>query len=216
MATIEQLIERIETRLFLAAGIDVQTHAEDQLLEMIRGVYETLFEDFWYPEYTYQMSATLDGTTGQVTTDLSAEILRFKDIHSIFYDEDDTPLPRVIPGTSFGRIRTRSIMPSSNAARVFKLVPIDETGDVHIWYRKRIADSVWENQTLTTEIPFDDNVIMYGVVYEWLVNDDSNQTATQEYKQKYIGRQQQMRDAQWQIPISKRSLERDGPLTDWR
>lgn len=215
MATIEALIERIQTRLFLAAGIDVQIHAEDQLAEMIRGVYETLFDDFWYPEYTFFRTETLDGVTGHTVADLNDDILRFKDIHSVFWDEDEVALPKVTPGTSYNRIRRRSIAPSSDPDKVFKLVPADETGEVHIWYRKRIADSVWDNQLFTTDIPFDANVLMYGVVYEWLVNDDSNPSATQEYKQKYVGRQQQMRDAQWQIPIAKRSLERDGPLTRW-
>lgn len=215
MATIESLIERIEKRLFLVSGIDVQLHAEDQLIEMLRGVYDTLFDDFWYPEYTYFMSGTLDGTTGQITADIDTQILRYKDIHSVFWDEDEVPLPQVMPGTSLNRIRRRSVMPSANPQKVFKVVPVDETGPVHIWYRTKIADSVWEDNELDTQIPFDDDVLMYGVVYEFLLMDGSNDSATAEYKNKYQGRQKQMRDAQWQIPISKRKLERDGPLTRW-
>lgn len=216
MATIEQLVERIETRLFLAAGMDVQTHAEDQIMEMLRGVYTTLFDDFWYPEYTFYTQQDVLASTGEITGDISSLVLRYKDLHSVFWDECDDALPRFVPGVAPSRIRTRGITPSPNAGKIFTVLPLDEDGPVHIWYRKRIADEVWDDQIITTDIPFDDEVLMYGVVYEFLVMDASNQLATGEYKSKYQGRQQQMRNAQWQIPLSKRSLDRDGPATRWR
>lgn len=215
MATIKELIERIETRLFLASGLDVQTHAEDQIVEMLRGVYNTLFDDFWYPDHTLFMSATLDGSTGQVIEDLSTKILRFQDIHSVFWDHDQTPLPRILPGTSIGRIRTRSIMPSGDPRSVFRLFPNDETGPVHIWYKTKIDKSVWDDNNFDTVINFDDEVLMLGVVHEFLVNDDSNSEATKTYGAKFSARQKQIRDAQWNLPISKRPLERDGPLSRW-
>lgn len=215
MATIKSLIERAETRLFMLSGLNVQIHAEDQIAEMLRGVYNTLFDDFWHPDYTLFMTAHLDGTTGQITTDLTDVVLRYKDLHTVYYDEDETPLPRVTPGTSLGRVRRRSMMPSGDPATVFKIVPADTTGDVHIWYRTRISDDTWEDQDYDTVINMDDEVLMLGVMYEWLVNDDSNGSATKEYQQKFLMRQQQMREAQWQIPLSKRKLERDGPATRW-
>lgn len=199
----------------MASGLDVQIHAEDQIIEMIRGVYDTLFDDFWYPEYTYFMSSTLDGMTGHVTDDLSTLILRYKDLHTIYWDEDENPLPRVTTGSSVDRIRTRSVMPSSDPTKVFKVVPFDTAGDVHFWYRTKIADSVWEDQEFENQFPFDDDVIMYGVVYEFLNNDGSNNSATADYQKKYQGRQQQMRDAQWRHGLNKRKLDRDGPATRW-
>lgn len=215
MATIKQLIERIETRLFLVAGLDVQIHAENQLEEMLRGVYNMLFDDYWEPEYTKCITCVLDGTTGEVTDDLSEIILRYKDIHTIYWGEDEHPLPRVAPGTSLGRVRRRSVMPSANPTKVFKIIPVDTTDEVHVWYRTRISDTVWSDQQYDTVIEFDDEVLMLGVVYEFLVNDDSNQRATDEYKAKFAARQNQLRAAQWNIPLSKRPLERDGPLTRW-
>ena len=216
MATIAQLITRIETRLFMLAGIDVQVHAEGQIEEMLRGLYNTLFDDFWYPDYTLAASATLNGTTGEITgLDLTPLVRRYADIHTIYWDEDEEPLPRVAPGSSLGRIRTRSVMPSGNPVTVFKIIPTDTTGPVHFWYRTRISDDVWENQQYDTPINMDDEVLMTGVVYEWLVNDGSNDTSAQEYKSKYALRQKQLREQQWQFPLTKRKLERDGPLTRW-
>lgn len=215
MATIKTLIERVETRLFLVAGIDVQIHAEGQLEEMLRGVYNTLFDDFWHPDYTFYMSGTLDGTTGQIGTDLTDIVRRYKDLHTIYWGEDELPLPRVSPGASLSRIRRRSVMPSSDPSKVFTIVPVDTTGEVHFWYRTKIADAVWEDQEYDTPINMDDEVLLLGVMYEWLTIDDSNQSATKQYEQKYLQRQQQMREAQWQMPLSKRKLERDGPATRW-
>lgn len=215
MATINQLMMRIEKRLFLAAGIDVQVHAEDQIIEMIRGIYDTLFDDFWYPEYTYEMTSDLDGTTGHIVDNISNKVRRFKDIHTVYYNQDDRPLPLIKPGTSVDRTRTRGILPSANTEKVFTMVPRDTQGPLHFWYRTKLPDSVWEDLQFDTEIPFDDNVLLYGAVYEFLVMDGSNDKAAGEYQVKYKGRQQQMRDAQWLIPISKRKMERDGPLTRW-
>lgn len=215
MATIKQLIERIETRLFLVAGLDVQIHAEGQIEEMLRGVYNSLFDDYWSPEHTLHITAQLNGTTGEVLTDLSTLILRYQDIHTVFWDEDENPLPRVTPGTSIGRVRSRSMMPSGNPTTVFKVIPPDTTGPVHIWYRTRISDDVWENNDFDHVINMDDDVLMLGVIYEWLTYEDSNSRATEEYKMKFAARQKQLRDAQWNIPIAKRKLERDGPLTQW-
>lgn len=215
MATIQSLIERIETRLFLVSGLDVQIHAEGQLEEMLRHRYNVLFDDFWDPDYTLFMSVTLDGVTGEHTTDLTNIVRRFKDIHTLYWDEDEDPLPRVTPGSQLTRIRTRSVMPSGNPSTVFKVIPTDTTGPVHFWYRTRISDAVWENQQYQTEINMDDELLMLGTIAEFLANDESNMTAFQQYQQAFAQRLQQMREAQWQVPISKRKLERDGPLTRW-
>lgn len=215
MATIQELLERVEKRLFLVSGLDVQIHAEDQLLEMLRHKYNVLFEDFWYPEYMLFREETLNGTTGEVTADLSTHIRRYKDIHTIYWDEDEDPLPQVTPGSNLNRIRTRSIMPSGSATSVFKMIPVTETGTVGIWYRTRIADSIWDDQVLSTEINMDDEVLLLGTVYDFLLNDDSNPRATEEYKNAFGARQKQIRDAQWNLPINKRKLDRDGPLTRW-
>lgn len=215
MATIKELIERIETRLFMLSGLDVQIHAENQIAEMLRGQYNSLFDDFWYPEYTLHGEGTLDGTTGQLTIDIDDKVRRFKDIRTVYWNEDERPLPMLHTNASYGRVRTRSVMPSPNPKKVFMIVPATETGPVHFWYRTRIDKDVWDNQIFDTEINMDDEVLMYGVVAEFLSNDDSNRTAKDDYDKKFALRQKQIRDAQWQIPLYKRKQERDGPATRW-
>ena len=216
MATIRELIERIETRLFMLSGLDVQTHAEGQIEEMIRGVYNTLFDDFWHPDYTYHMTKTLDGAAGKITTDISSLVLNYRDIQAVFHDTDQEPLPRITSGTSIDQIRRKSIMPSTDATKVFKIVPIDTTGDVHIWYRTKIADSVWTDQEYDTVIKFDDDAIMFGVIYEFLVMDGSNREAVQLYAGKFEQRKKMMQKAQWNSPLSKTDQARDNVPQRWR
>ena len=215
MATIEQLIERIEERLALVSGLDVQIHVEDRLVEMLRHKYNVLFDDFWDVSNTYYRTETLDGSTGQISGDISSVILRYADIHSVFYDSDDDPLPQVSLGTNPSRIRTRCIVPSSDSTKVFKVLPVDTAGDVHIWYRTKLADSVWETPTYSTEVPMDDELLMLGVMYDFIVDDGSNIGAEEKYKNMFAGRLKQIRSQQFQHSLSKRPQEYQGVSNRW-
>lgn len=215
MTTIAELLERVQTRLFLLSGLDIQIHAETQLIEMLRGCYNTLFQDFWYPEFTYPMVQTLDGTTGQVTANLSNEIFRFADIHSVLLGTSTTPLPFLSIGTNVSQVSRTCVAPSTDPQKVFKIFPVTENDVVTIWYRKKLADSVWTEPNLPAIMNFDDDVLLYGAVYEFLANDDSNPAATELYMKKYQQRQDQIRKAQWNIPISKTALNNSGAATRW-
>lgn len=214
MATIETLVNRILTRLFMVSGLDVQVHAEDQIVDMLRSSYNELFEKVWWRYNTFAVNATLDGTTGQIVEDLSSSILRFKDINSIYYDLEETPLPQLTPSGRLSEIRTRCYAPN-NSPKLFTFYPQDETGQVTIWYRTWVPDAVWDNNQFTTELNFDSEVLMYSVMMEFLAVDDSNQTAAKLYAGKFRDRLNELQQQQWQAPFSKRNLERDGPLTRW-
>lgn len=214
MATIETLVNRILTRLFMVSGLDVQIHAEDQIVDMLRSSYNELFEKRWWRDSTYATIGTLDGTTGQITEDISSSILRFKDIHSIYYDLEETPLPQLTPSGKLSEIRTRCYAPN-DTDKLFTLYPVDETGQLTIWYRTWIPDSVWDESQFTTELNFDSEVLMYNVMAEFLANDDSNVTSAKMYAGKFRERLNALEQQAWQAPINKRKLERDGPLTRW-
>lgn len=216
MATIEQLVTRIETRLALVAGLDVQIHAEDRLIEMLRHKYNTLFDEYWDHTRTLFLSTTVNPATGYVAADLTTLIRRFDDIHSVYYDQDDLPLPQLAVGINPNRVRTRCITPDSDPSHVFKIVGTGVSAvGVGIWYRTKIADAVWTDGIYETEINMDDEVLMLGVVAEFLVTDDSNQNAAQMYSSLFAQRLKQLRNNQWNTPLSKRKLDRDAPLTQW-
>lgn len=215
MATIAELIERVEQRLFLLPGLDVQIHAEGQLEEMLRSTYNELFDDFWFIEHMKFMTSQLNGTSGEIVDNISQDVLRYKDIHSVYYDEHDDPLPMITAAIAPSRIRTRSIMPSGKPESVFKMYPVTETGPLHFWYRTKIADSVWKDQKYDTPVNMDDEILLHGTMVTYLTLDDSNKEATDLYKGKFALRKRQLESQQLLQPINKRSLERDGPATRW-
>lgn len=174
MATIEQLLVRIETELYLAAGLDVQTHAEDPIINLIRKYYNIYFDKFWWDNTIVQETMTLDGTTGKVTIDLSEKILRHNDIYSIYYSTGPKPLPKRSLAVN-PAIATRICYgPESDATKVFKIYPITTVGDVHLFYRTRIADSVWESITTITEINMDDELLVSSVCADYISTEGSN------------------------------------------
>lgn len=210
MITLEQLITRIEQRLMMAAGLDVQIHAEDALVEMIRTKYEMLFDDFWWDEYLTLETFTLDGTTGIVTTDLSTKILHFRDINAIYYNNDSRPMPRLSAGNNPTKIRTRSHAPTNVATSVFKVFPSTLTGQVHVWYRTRIAPAAWEAQDPNMQINMDAELLVLGVAFDYLSSDGSNIDDAKKLGGMYAERLKQMRDGMWEAPISKKSQTNTG------
>ena len=155
MATIEQLLVRVEERLYLAAGIGVQIHIEDTYIGLIRAAYERLFTVRWWDDLVMDKTYTLDGTTGHTTAANTDDFIDIKDIYNIFLEDYPNPLPRRSrqrnPNKQFGYCWA----PTDVAGRVFKILPVTATGDVVVYYRKRLADSVWDNNEVTTEIPID-------------------------------------------------------------
>lgn len=216
MATIEQLVTRVELRLALAAGFDVQVHAEDRIIELIRHKYNVLFDDHWWLDYMTLETMTLDGTTGKVTTDLTEKIRRFSDIHSAYYDTDDYPMPRLSTVVNPTKFRVRAIFPLPNEpTRVFQVRPINTTGDVHVWYRTKLADSVWEDGTYDTEVNMDEEVLILGSVYDFLSDDGTNERAELKFKNMFDSRLKQLRQLDMEQGLSKRSQALQSPPDRW-
>lgn len=213
MATIAQLIADIEERLALASGLDVQIHAEDRIVAMIKHKYRILVDDHWWDHLMADFSGTLDGTTGQVTGDLSA-IKQYADIQSIYLDTDVMPLPKRSLLTNPSQIKAQCQGPSTNATKVFKVYPIDTSGSVYGWYRQRLADSAWEDTN--TDIPIDEELIILGCCADFTMDDGSNQQAAQKFMQMYNSRLSQLRGQEMNGAINKRQQEQAGAIqTDW-
>lgn len=214
MATIEQLINRIETEVSLAAGLDVQVHAEDALLAILRRYYNKFFEYAWWDDYLITETFTLDGTTGLITADISAKILSMRDIHSVFYDSDPKPLPRKQNNVNPSLIARRCISPTPDATKVFKVWPVDTTGDVHVTYRTKLTDAVWETPLVETEINMDDELLVTAVAYDYLTTEGSNDADAEKFKQATISRLSELTKGDLNGPISKTSQSVSYP-TRW-
>jgi hypothetical protein len=215
MATIEQLITRIETNVSLAAGLDVQIHAEDALVTLLRNYYNAFFDYAWWEDYLITETLTLDGTTGTVTSDLTNKIRRFKDIYAVYYSTEVRPLPKKQNNVNPSLITKRCIGPTPDPTKVFKIYPIDTpTADIHIIYRTRIADEVWELPEVSTEINMDDELLVAAVSHHYLVTEGSNPDEAETYKGMMTSRLSQLTKAELSHAMSKSSQRTSFPL-DW-
>lgn len=216
MPTVASILTRVEKRISMAAGVDVQTHAEDQLLEMLRHKYNILFDDIWWYDYLTLETFTLNGTTGLITGTVANKIRRFNDIHSVFLGGNGRPLPLLNIGSNPSLYVGESIAPyAADATKVFKVYPIDRAEDVHVWYRTRISDDEWDIAVAeTTTINMDDELLILGTVYDFLIDDGSNPDAATKYEQQYGARFQQLVSMSMKHGLSKHGGN-NGIPTQW-
>jgi len=214
MAQIKELLYRVETRVALAQGLDVQIHAEERIIEIIRHKYNSVFDQMWWDDYMNLGTFQLDGTTGVVVEDLTNLIRRFHDIHSVFLENDDQPLPVASRAFNPNNIRRPSIISNSDVTKVFKVVPTDTTGPVYVWYRTVLPDSVWTDGAYETEVNMDAELIITGSCYDFLIDDGTNQAAADKFKALFDGRYKQLSGLEHHHNISKSSQGSSIP-NDW-
>jgi hypothetical protein len=215
MATIEQILNRVQRRLYLAAGIGVQLNIEDTYLDIIRDVYEDLFIARWWPEYTYYTTYTLDGTTGHMTTSNTTEIKEFVDIHSVYYEAHDHPVPMLSMQRNPSEQFNYAVGPTQQSGQAFKMYPADTTGTVGVWYRTRLDDSVWELGQYTTEIPLDSELVVRTVCRDVAVDAGISDTIITKFAQKADQRFKQLKDITMGQPLSKSQNNTRTPQ-EWR
>ena len=171
---VSALVTRVEKRLRIVAGVSAQLYAEDTILHSIQTSFDRLFKIRWWPMYTTALATyTLDGTTGKVTTDLTALIKHFTDIQRIWYDEDEAPLTRLrtdkrpdkVTGTNARYWEPLKQEPT----RVFRVIPITTTGDVHVRFKTKPDDFL-----ITDTIYLDPLLLELAASYEYVVTDGAN------------------------------------------
>lgn len=175
MATLSVLITRVQELLSLAGGLGVQTYAQPKIVQFIQMAYTDLADRRFWNDYTTQDTYTLDGTTGKVTADLTDVIKSFRDIEYVWYGDYASPLPKAPNNRSQSMVRQLSFAPSGDAASPFMILPIDNTGEVHVRYRVR-ADVPF---TELNDVPMDEELLVRASAMMYLTFDNSNQAAMQ-------------------------------------
>lgn len=175
MATLDDIITRVQEILSLAGGLNVQTYAQPKIIQFVQMGYNTLYKKHFWKDYTKVEMFTLDGTTGRVTADLSTKIKSFKDIQYIWYQDYATPLPIAPDNRSPDMIRQLSFGASGVAACPFIVYPITNSGNVWVSYRTKATLPFNE----TDEIPMDDELLVRWAAMMYLTFDNANQAAIQ-------------------------------------
>lgn len=165
MITLRDAIDRTLERVALAQGVDVQTYAEEQIKSIIQHKFDILFDSVWWPQfYNPGQTFTLDGASGVVTADLSDLIKRFQDVRFVWYKDERNPLPRAPVRLNPTLIKRRSIIPTSQSGKVFKVLPSDTSGDITIAFRTKPDNFEQEDDV----IDMDDHLIVLGAAYDYL------------------------------------------------
>lgn len=203
----EVLIQRTIRRIGQVSGTSVQVYAEELIGEMIQHKFDVLFEEQWWSQFMHWLDGTLDGTTGVVTVNVATLVdgnsvdiglKRFEDIHSIFPDKDNRPLPRfpdfVNPDNVTG-VTPRYIEADGNEQKVFKLYPVTATGLVKIHYRSKP-----NNFATGDTVRFDQQALILGAAYDYLEDDGANPGASEKMSNMFESRVKQLKKSRAWLP----------------
>lgn len=201
--SIEEIINNIERGLYLAAGTDVQIHAEDTLLFALQAAYTMYIEDSFAYSNLHFRTDPIDSATGKIVGSYVDDCRKFCDIHSLYAGQNPQELQRLSPRTNPLAIRASNlVMQDNDPSKLFKLINCD-TDSVSIWYRKRLPDSVWTDQRLETVVDIDALLLTYQVMHQYLVDEDSNTNAVQNAARNVAIRKRQLLNREWQHALNK-------------
>ena len=181
MATMNVLISNTLTRLTMASGVGSQTYAEDRIALAINEAFISVFEMRFWNRYREQTTYALDGTTGVVTSDLTDVIRDFNDIEYVWLSGYSPPLPILPKHVPQSMVRKKSIIPYANAAKVFKVLPADTTGNVIVSYRTRPETDYAEED----DVPMDRFLLVYKACYDILVDEGTNEAGVAKFLSLY-------------------------------
>lgn len=183
MSTVNELVLLIERRLGLVSGSGVQVYGEDKIVDLIKSAFNTCFDMQYWKRFSDTYEFTLDGATGVATVDVSEIFDRFTDIKNIkTANYNLTVCPNdVIPQLETGT--TARYYKHKNDKKIFQIVPFTATDKVYVYGRVR-PKIINDN----SEVPFDEEAIIAKVCYDYLVDDNDNQTAMQKYAEIFKSR----------------------------
>ena len=215
MTTLTELTEKVIYRLSQVPGVATQVYAEDRIKDMIQRGFDTCFDELWWSDFVRWTSATLDGATGTVTTDLSAlsdPLTEWKHLRGVYYEDEQTPLPK-LPNTfnpyALSGARPRYITPSGAAASVVKVWPVTSTGDLRLVYRAHPGTFGDDD-----EIPFDDAVLIYFACWDYMEDDGANPGSTAKFQSLFEQRLKSLKMSDNNQPIELDPRVTEYP-TEW-
>lgn len=180
MITFGGIVTKVLQRLALVEGLDAQIYAEPRIQLAVQHKFDLLFREYWIPEYTtWQEEFELDGTTGVVTADLSTRIKDMRDLHSVFHEHSDKPLPMAPLSTRDANINYPSIRQfGTNTAKWFKVLPTNTVGKVWVSYRTKPDDFEEDSD----EIHVDTQLLLLGSCWDVLEDDGTNPGASDKFR----------------------------------
>lgn len=199
MITFGQIVTKVLQRLALVEGLDAQIYAEPRIQLAVQHKFDLLFREYWLPEYTViQEEHMLDGTSGQITGDLTNKVKDWRDIHSIFHEGSPKPMPLAPLNTRDIDINYPSIRPNAtNMVKWFKILPITTSGKVWITYRIKPNDFEEDGDP----IYIDTQLLLLGTCWDVLEDDGTNPGASDKFRVLFQDALAQFNRQKFNIPL---------------
>jgi len=199
MITFGQLVTKVLQRLALVEGLDAQIYAEPRIQLAVQHKFDLLFREYWLPEYTViQEEYMLDGTSGQITGDLTNKVKDWRDIHSIFHEGSPKPMPLAPLNTRDIDINYPSIRPNAtNMVKWFKILPVTTSGKVWITYRTKPDDFEEDDDP----IYIDTQLLLLGTCWDVLEDDGTNPGASDKFRVLFQDALAQFNRQKFNIPL---------------
>lgn len=198
MATLSEIVQKVIVRISQVPGTGVQLYAEDRIAQMIQEIFDMAFEDYWWPQFYYESTFTLDGTNGLITGNIANNIKRYQDIQYMFFNNDTQPMkekpasynPSLVVGS-----HAYMFQPYNDVTKVFQVLPKTSVGVVTVIGRTKPADFNGGDEVL-----FDTTALVLGAARDYLEDDAANPGAIDKFEQMFEARIRQLKNSLDQHP----------------
>ena len=182
--TLTQLVQEVIKSLSMYAGTATQLYAEDRIASMIVRLFNKLFEMQYWSEHTQWFKYELTGINGVCKEDVSKDIANIHDIYSITTTNNPKKSLRKLQ-QSTNPFEISGDVPqyytnTQEPNKVFAIVPYNATGNIYVQARVRP-----QNIDINTVIPFDPDVLVLGVCWEYCADDGNSSSQIQKFQQLY-------------------------------
>ena len=211
--TLTEIAQKVTRRLSLYPGTGVQLYAEDRIKDMIQSTFEFIFDDYFWPQFCSWNQWTLNGTTGEVTADISAILKRWEDLSAVMRDGSNKKLPRVPDGMNPFTITgetPRFIEPYNANGRIFRVWPLECVTDI-VAYVRTIPDEYVDDDV----IDFDSEALILGATYHILEDDGTVPGGIEKYRSLFERRVSQLKVNVDQMPIPLVDTPRSNVPVEW-
>jgi hypothetical protein len=199
MIAFGDIVTKVLQRLALVEGLDAQIYAEPRIQLAVQHKFDLIFREYWLPDYTtYQEQYVLDGTTGQITGDLTDKLNDWRDLHSVFWENSHKPLPIAPMSARDIDIQYPSLRPlGTNKAKWFKVLPALTVGKVWVTYRTKPKDF----QEDSDPIYLDTQLLLLGTCWDILEDDGTNPGAADKFRVLFQDALSQFNRQTFNIPL---------------
>lgn len=188
--TVQKLVDRLTRLSGQVPGTSVQVYATDIFVDMINSAVRMIARRYWWPQLMNTINTATDGVTGVLTADLS-KIKDHTDIRSIFTGNNNQQLP------VFSDLNNINLYSGSSACgyvpipygnsqylnKVIRIIPATAVEQVVL-----VARYMPDDLQLTSIVPFDQDMILYAVLWAYFEDEGDNPQQAMKYLNLYQAR----------------------------